>query len=166
MVPWKKKNITIPSWWPSSKSRLRCVSGNVFCISLDLLVKFFWFFGEICVFCRWHCVDFLVKLFGFVGESFEFVCEIFGISQTFVWVTQYFFWFLKKIGFLSESFWISWWFVWISLVSFVFLGDFFWIYRYLMHPSVGHTTWAPEGCKGRSQAGPKCHQLEVGPIDF
>ena len=30
------------------------------------------------------------------------------------------------------------------------------------HRCVGHPAWAPEGREGRSQAGPKGHQLEVG----
>ena len=32
-----------------------------------------------------------------------------------------------------------------------------------MDGGVGHTAWAPEGREGRSQAGPKGRQLEVGP---
>ena len=39
----------------------------------------------------------------------------------------------------------------------------------LMHCCVGHTAWAPEGRKWRSQAGSKIRQLEVGhngPQDF
>ena len=31
-----------------------------------------------------------------------------------------------------------------------------------LHCCVGHTAWAPEGREGRSQAGPKGRQLEVG----
>ena len=31
-----------------------------------------------------------------------------------------------------------------------------------MDGGVGHTAWAPEGREGRSQAGPKGHQIEVG----
>ena len=30
------------------------------------------------------------------------------------------------------------------------------------HICVGHTAWAPEGCEGRSQGGPKGRRLEVG----
>ena len=33
-----------------------------------------------------------------------------------------------------------------------------------MDGGVGHTAWAPEGREGRSQAGPKGRQLEVGPL--
>ena len=32
------------------------------------------------------------------------------------------------------------------------------------HHCVGNTAWAPEGLEGRSQAGPKGHQLEVGAL--
>ena len=31
-----------------------------------------------------------------------------------------------------------------------------------LHCCVGHTAWAPEGREGRSQAGPKGRQIEVG----
>ena len=31
-----------------------------------------------------------------------------------------------------------------------------------MDGGVGHTAWAPKGREGRSQVGPKGHQLEVG----
>ena len=35
-------------------------------------------------------------------------------------------------------------------------------YHYLMQCCVGHTAWAPDGREGRSQAGPKGCQQEVG----
>ena len=35
-------------------------------------------------------------------------------------------------------------------------------YMHHGHICVGHTAWVPEGCEGRSQAGPKGRKLEVG----
>ena len=39
-----------------------------------------------------------------------------------------------------------------------------WIIIQSLHRCVGHTPWAPEGCEGQSQSGPKGHhhQPEVG----
>ena len=68
----------------------------------------------------------------------------------------------------------------LSTIFFGFVYNYFWICRQLFygfvdknkqcandtiqwpHHCVGHTAWAPEGREGRSQAGPKGHQLEVG----
>ena len=54
-------------------------------------------------------------------------------------------------------------FFWKKLAEISFSALGFWISQYLMQLRVGHTAWAPEGREGRSPAGPKDPQQEVGP---
>ena len=83
----------------------------------------------------WICWQFF---FGFVDDFFL------DLSTNFV------------LYLLTKFFWICWRnFLDLSTKCFGFVDVLFWI-------CVSHTAWAPKGHEGRSQAGPKGQQLEVG----
>ena len=136
------------------------------------------FFGFVCdVFwiCPWYFLDLSVIFFGFVRDTF-WICLWYFLDLSVI-----FFWFVRDI------FWICpWYFLDLSVIYFGFVPDIFWFsqqllcisqYNFLIswpfflhlcclpfqwpHRCVGHPAWAPEGREGRSQAGPKGHQLEV-----